>query len=168
MIHGAFQGDWNPIADGILADAREMDSDLSFGLLFAITCSEDVEFIREEDIAPQTQNTFLGDYGVRQQQTPCKYWPKAPLPPHYRELVHSFVPTVFASGDADGATPLWYTEEVAQGFPHRKEVVLRGQGHTEWNDCVAGIYERLVVSGIVDGPAKATCGPVPRPSFRTN
>jgi pimeloyl-ACP methyl ester carboxylesterase len=168
LIHRAFQGDWIPIANGILADARENDSDFSFGLFFAITCSEDVAFIREPDIAPQTKGTFLGDYRIRQQQAACKYWPRAALPPHYREPVRSAVPTVFASGDADGGTPLWYTDEVARGFSHRQEVLLRGQGHTEWNDCIAGIYERLVTAGVVDVPAKSTCGPVPRPPFRTN
>jgi pimeloyl-ACP methyl ester carboxylesterase len=168
MIHRAFKDDWVPIADGILEDARGMASDLSFGLFFAITCSEDVAFIREQDIAPQTRGTFLGDYRVRQQQAACKYWPRAPLPLHYRERVHSSVPTVFATGDADGGTPLWYTEQVAEGFPRRIEVVLRGQGHTEWNDCVAGVYERLVAGGVVDGPSKSFCGPAPRPPFKTH
>ena len=168
MIHRAFLGDWSPIADGIVADARESDSDFSFGLFFAITCNEDVAFIREEDIAPETQGTFLGDYRVRQQQAACKYWPKVSLPPNYRERPHSSVPAVFASGDADGGTPLWYMEHVGAGFSHRLEVVLRGQGHTEWNDCIARIYERLVVTGVLDAQKKAACGPVPRPPFKTN
>ncbi len=33
--------------------------------------------------------------------------------------MRSSVPTVFASGDTDGATPLWYMEHAAQGFSHR-------------------------------------------------
>src|SRR5216684_1746410 len=107
---------------------------------------------------------FLGDYRVRQQQAACKFWPKASLPKDYREI-QSSVPTVFASGDTDGATPLWYTEHAAKGFSHRLEVVLRGQGHTEWNECIAKIYQEVVISGSVGG-GTSTCPLVPRPPFR--
>jgi hypothetical protein len=103
---------------------------------------------------------------VRQQQAACKFWPETSLPKDYREPIQSSVPTVFASGDTDGATPLWYTEHVAKGFSHRLEVVLRGQGHTEWNGCVAKIYEKVVISGSVGGGGTSTCPLVPRPPFR--
>jgi pimeloyl-ACP methyl ester carboxylesterase len=168
MIHRAYLGDWSPISKGILADARENDSDFSFGLFFSITCNEDVAFIREEDIAPETQGTFLGAYRVRQQQAACKLWPKVSLPKGYREPLRSSVPTVFASGDTDGGTPLWFMDHAAQGFSHRLEVGLSGQGHTEWNDCIAQIYQDLVVSGSVDGRNSSTCPPVPRPPFKTH
>jgi len=167
MIHRAHLGDWSPIAAGILEDARAADSGLSFGLLFSITCSEDVPFIREDDISAATRGTFLGDYRVRQQQAACKHWPKVSLPVGYRAPVHSSVPTVFGSGDSDGATPLSYMERVAPGFSHRLEVVLRGQGHTEWNDCVARIYQSLVDTGSVRGPVRSSCPEVPRPAFKT-
>jgi hypothetical protein len=167
MIHRAYLGDWSPISEGILSDARN-DSGFSFGLFFSITCSEDVPFIREDDVAAATQSTFLGDYRLRQQQAACRHWSKASLPKGYREPLRSSVPTVFASGDTDGATPLWYTQRVAPGFSHRLEVVLLGQGHTEWNDCIAQIYQQLVVSGSVDGLSTSTCPPVPRLSFKTH
>jgi hypothetical protein len=166
MIHRAYLGDWSPIADGILSDARADDPDFSFGLFFSITCSEDVAFIREEDVVPETQGTFLGDYRVRQQQAACKFWPKASLPKGYRKPVQSSVPTVFGFGDTDGAMPLWFMEHSAQGFSHRLEVVMRGQGHTEWNDCIAGIYQRLVVAGSVEGGDTSGCLAIPRPPFK--
>ena len=34
-------------------------SDLSFGLLLSITCSDDVPFVSEEQVDVATQNTFL-------------------------------------------------------------------------------------------------------------
>jgi pimeloyl-ACP methyl ester carboxylesterase len=165
MIHRAYLGDWSPISDGILSDARD-DSDSSFGLFLSITCSEDIPFIREGAVAGETEATFLGDYRVRQQQAACRQWPKASLPEGYREPVRSSVPTVFASGDTDGGTPLWYTEHVAKGFSHRLEVVLRGQGHTEWNECIAKIYQKVVISGSVGGGGTSTCPLVRRPPFR--
>jgi pimeloyl-ACP methyl ester carboxylesterase len=165
MIHRAYLGDWSAISDGIRSDARD-DSDFSFGLFFSITCSEDISFIREDEVAAETEATFLGDYRVRQQQAACRQWPKASLPEGYREPVQSSVPTVFASGDTDGGTPLWFMEHTAKGFSHRLEVVLRGQGHTEWNECIAKFYEEVVISGSVGGGGKSTCPLVPRPPFR--
>lgn len=167
LIHQAFQGDWTPIAQGILSDAPTYDSGLSFGLLFAITCSDDVAFIREQEVVPATEGTFLGAYRVRQQQAACEIWPKVAMPPDYRKPVHSAVPTLFVSGDADGGTPLRFTEHVAQGFSNSVQVVLRNQGHTEWSGCVGEIYERFVRSGSVKG-LSTSCEPAQRPPFRTH
>jgi pimeloyl-ACP methyl ester carboxylesterase len=165
MIHRAYLGDWSPISEGILSDARD-SSDLSFGLFLSITCSEDIPFIREDEVAGETEGTFLGDYRVRQQQAACRQWPKASLPVGYREPVQSPIPTVFASGDADGGTPLWFMEHVANGFSHRLEVVLHGQGHTEWNECIAKIYQKVVISGSVGDGGTSTCALVAGPPFR--
>lgn len=166
LIHRAYEGDWQPIADGILANAQGMDAVAYMGLFFAITCNEDVTFVREADVAGQTRGTFIGEYRLRQQQAACAPWPKAPPAQGYRVPVRSDVPALFVSGDTDPATPLWFTEHAAPGFSRRLEVVLRGRGHTEWSDCVAALYERFVRSGGVDG-LDGDCAPVPRPPFRT-
>lgn len=165
MIHRAYTGDWSPLVKGVLADARDADPAFSFGLFFAITCSEDVAFIREQDLAPETQGTFLGDYRVRQQQAACKEWPTRTLPKDYRASITSAVPTLFVSGDADGGTPLWYADRVAAGFSNRLQVIVKGQGHTEWSDCLAQLQQRLVRSGSVSG-LDPTCPAVPRPPFK--
>lgn len=165
MIHRAFAGDWSPLVKDLLADARDADPAFSFGLFFSITCSEDIAFIREEDIAPATQGTFLGDYRVRQQQAACREWPKKTLPEDYRAPVKSGVPTLFVSGDADGGTPLWFADRVAAGFANRLQVIVKGQGHTEWSDCIAQLYQQLVSRGAVRGLNPA-CPDVPRPPFK--
>jgi len=167
MIHRAYAGDWNPLAKDLLADARDADPAFSFGLFLSITCSEDVAFIREQDIAPATQGTFLGDYRVRQQQAACKEWPTRALPNDYRAPVLSGVPTLFVSGAADGGTPVWYADRVAAGFSNRIQVIVKGQGHTEWSDCLAQLYQRLVRGGAVNG-LNPSCPVVPRPPFKLN
>ena len=167
LIHQAYAGDWSPIVEGVLANARGADDALSLGLLLAITCSEDVVFMREDEIARATLGTYAADFRARQQQAACEHWPRASLPPDYRQPVRSSTPTMFVSGDLDAASPLWFTERVARGFPNRVEIVLRGRGHTESNDCVARLYERFVRSGDVEG-LDASCPPEPRPPFRTN
>jgi pimeloyl-ACP methyl ester carboxylesterase len=167
IIHRAYSENWNPLAKELLSDARDADPAFSFGLFLSITCSEDVAFIREQDIAPETQGTFLGDYRVRQQQAACKEWPTRTLPNDYRAPVLSAVPTLFVSGAADGGTPLWYADRVAAGFSNRVQVIVKGQGHTEWSDCLAQLHERMVRAGAVSG-LNPSCPEVPRPPFKLN
>jgi pimeloyl-ACP methyl ester carboxylesterase len=165
IIHRAYLGDWDPLTKELLSDAHDGDSALSFGLFLSITCNEDVAFVREQDVPAATQGTFLGDYRLRQQQAACREWPREALPPGYREPIHSEVPTLLVSGDADGATPLWYAEHVAAGLANHALAVAKGQGHTEWSDCVAQLYEKLVRTGVVSGLG-VPCAAVPRPPFK--
>jgi hypothetical protein len=167
LIHQAHAGNWTPIVDGILEGARQRDSEISFGLFFSIACNEDIAFIHEADVAASTQGTFVGDYRVRQQQAACKGWPESHLASDYREPVRSSVPALFSSRDSDPASPLWFTDRVAANFPNRIEVLMRNQGHTEWNDCLGQLHERFVRTGTVQGPDGSACGPVPRPPFKT-
>lgn len=167
VIHQAYRGNWQPAVDGILAQAKGADTALSFGQFFTITCNEDVAFLREADIVREAKGTYLGDYRARQQQTACKEWPKALVSAVYREAVRSSIPTLFASGDSDGGISVRYTEQAAKGFSNSAQIVMRGQGHTEWNACVGRLYEEFVRSGSVKGLAVSSCPSVPRPSFKT-
>jgi pimeloyl-ACP methyl ester carboxylesterase len=166
MIHRAHAGDWSPIVKSIQAGAAGAEEEISFGLLFAITCNDDVAFIREADIAGETRDTFLGDYRVRQQQAACRLWPKV-SPPTDRTPLKSSVPALFTSGDTDAATPLWFTQRVAAGYSERAEVVVAGQGHTEWSECVGRLYEQFVREGSVRSVRGKACEAVPRPPFKT-
>lgn len=167
LIHQAHAADWTPIVEGILEQVRGFDEDYGIGLFFSITCAEDLAFLREDEIAPVSENTYLGDYRVRQQLAACRHWPKASLPDGYREPVRSALPTMFVSGDMDAASPLWLTEHAATGFSNRVEIIARGQGHTEWNDCVGRLYTQFVETGKTDGIDPSSCPPIARPPFRT-
>lgn len=164
IIHQAHAGNWQPLVTSLLSDigARSFDSDFSFGFFFNTTCNEDVPFIDEQEVAKALGNTYLGDYRVRQQQAACALWPKVTLPPNYRSPVRSAVPALFVSGDYDPALELWTTDHVAKGYSNRFQFVMRGYGHTEWDDCASRLYERFVTSGSTAGLDKLTCGaPLP-------
>ena len=167
MIHRAHAGDWSPIANAIQSGAANIESEYSFGLFFAITCNDDVAFIREEDIERETRGTVLGDYRVRQQQAACRHWPKFSTATD-RTPPKSAVPTLFVSGANDAASPLWFTQRVAPNFSERAEVVVVGHGHTEWNDCIARLWDQLVRDGSVKNVRGKTCEAVPRPPFKTS
>ena len=165
LIDQAHGGNWSPFVDGILEQARAVDAEYALGLWFSITCSDDVAFVTEAAIVPATEGTYLGDYRIRQQLAACETWPRAELPPDYREPVRSAIPTMFLSGDLDAATPLSFTRHVAPGFTNRVEVVSQGQGHTEWNDCVDRLYRQFVETGQASGIDPA-CPAIARPAFR--
>ena len=167
LIDQASKANWEPIANGILADGRNADNDLSLGLLLSITCSDDVPFVRNKDVAAATQNTFLGDWRLRQQQAACKVWPHSMVSASYREPIHTQVPTMFVSGDSDGGTPLWFTEHTASGFENRIEVVMSNRGHTEWDSCVEKLYQQFLEQGSVQGLDASACSHLSRPPFRT-
>jgi pimeloyl-ACP methyl ester carboxylesterase len=167
MIHRAYTGDFGPLVEGVLSNARNADAGLSFGLFFVITCNDDVAFMRDEDIVRETRDTYLGNYRARQQQAACQQWPKVSYPADFRTPVRSAVPTLFVSGDTDSATPLWMTQHVAPGFSNRLEVVLGGKGHTDVSQCIPGLYEQFVRRGDARGLDTSACKPVPRPPFRT-
>src|SRR5262249_7918648 len=50
LIHQAYLGNWNPIAEGIISNACALGLALSLGVLFSITCNEDIAFVRDDDI----------------------------------------------------------------------------------------------------------------------
>ncbi|MGH8175800.1 MAG: alpha/beta fold hydrolase [Steroidobacter sp.] len=168
MIHRAYMGDFGPFVEGVLSNARSADTGLSFGLFFSITCNDDVAFMREDEIVHETQGTFLGDYRARQQQAACRQWPKVSHPANYRTPVRSATPTLFVSGDLDGASPPWMTAHAAPGFSNRLEIVLRGKGHTDVTDCIPELYAQFVRSGDTRGLDASACKPVARPPFKTH
>lgn len=167
LIHRAYRGDWAPLVGGIIEHARNFDSGFSSGLFLTLTCNEDVAFLREKEVAPATDGTFLGDYRVRNQQAACARWPTYRLPPRHRRTFRSEVPTLIVSGDLDPATPLAFTTHAAPGFSRRAEIILHGQGHSGWSDCADRAYTELVQSGSVT-KIDTDCPATPRPPFKVD
>lgn len=165
FIHQAALENWTPIVDALLERTGKGDVDLSTGLFFSLTCSEDIPFFTETEVDKQNDNTYLGDYRVREQQTICRNWPKSSLPNGYRLPVKSDIPTLIVTGDHDGGTPLWFTDHVAPGFLRSARLIGQGQGHTEWSECVAENYGRLLQAGSAEGLG-GTCPAVVRPKFK--
>lgn len=168
LIDRASKGDWSPIVKGILDDQSGADNDLSQGLFLSITCSDDVPFVRQEDVPAATRNTFLGEWRLRQQEAACRVWPHSSAPASYRKPIKTAVPTMFVSGDSDGGTPLWFTEHASTGFRNRVEVIMRNRGHTEWDTCIETVYQHFLDQGSVHGLDVSACSHLARPPFKTD
>jgi pimeloyl-ACP methyl ester carboxylesterase len=98
------------------------------GMWMSITCSEDVPFITDADVARETGGTVFGDYRVRTHREACEHWPQGPLPEGFAEPVVSDTPVLIVSGDMDPATPPEGGAYVARHLAHSLHVVVR-QGH---------------------------------------
>jgi pimeloyl-ACP methyl ester carboxylesterase len=117
-VHRAAQGDYRDLASDAIELRAVLQQELALGLLFSVTCAEDLPRIDPREIPAATRGTFYGDDRVREQLAVCAIWPHAPLPPGSGALVHSNVPALLLSGERDPVTPPADAAQVAQGFPH--------------------------------------------------
>ena len=167
-VHLAAQGDWKPLAASAVANARGMGG-LSNAFFFGVTCSEDVPFIREEEIAAAVAGTFLGDFRVRQQQEACAAWKTAKVPASFLEPVVSDVPSLVIAGSLDPATPPSDGEEAARTLRRSKYVVIPGAGHGQGGfkgqECITALQLKLVEDGSVDHLDTSCVAKMERPAF---
>jgi pimeloyl-ACP methyl ester carboxylesterase len=168
-VHLAAQGDFKPLAETARLFAGQM-TDMADGFFLAVTCSEDVAFIRPEDVAPAVAGSFLGDFRVHQQQAACAGWPAAKIDPAFLTPVVSDVPSLLISGQLDPVTPASDGEEVARHLSHSRHVVVPGGGHglngMKGLECLTGLITQLIEKGSVDGLDTACVAKMERPPFQ--
>ena len=59
----------------------------------------------------------------------CKLWPRGPADADLHSALHSDVPTLLLSGEADPVTPPDDAVRAAQGLTQHRQLVLEGEGH---------------------------------------
>jgi len=164
FVHQAAQGDYRELADAAVQTRWNIQSTLALGLLFSVTCAEDLPRIDPKEIPAATRGTFYGDDRVREQLAVCALWPHAPLPPGSGDLVHSDVPALLLSGERDPVTPPADAARVAKGFPHGLLVQIPHGTHNGDGDCQERVTADFVERGSVDGldvTCMKTAQPVP-------
>jgi pimeloyl-ACP methyl ester carboxylesterase len=165
FVHLAAQGDFKPLA-GV---ARDWGNLSSAGYFLAITCAEDVPFIREEQIASAVAGTFLGDFRVRQQQAACKAWSPAKLGPEFQAPTVSDVPTLIVSGERDPATPASDGEKTVRSLRHGVHVVVADGTHSnngmKGQDCELEMMASLIESGSTERLDTSCVARMERPAF---
>jgi pimeloyl-ACP methyl ester carboxylesterase len=165
-VHLAAQGDFRPLA-GI---ARDWGSGgLADGFFLAITCSEDVAFIRESEIPAAVAGTFLGDFRIRRQQAACKAWTSAKLGPEFLAPTVSDVPTLLVSGERDPVTPASDGEKVLRHLRRGVHVVIpdgaHGNGGMKGRDCEGEMMARLIETGSTERLDTSCVARMQRPAF---
>lgn len=96
------------------------------GMQWSVICAEDADRHRERDT---DRDTLLGPEVARMFFAACAHWPHGERPADFTAPLESDVPALLLSGELDPVTPPRYAEQVLQGLPNGRHLVLRGQGH---------------------------------------
>jgi pimeloyl-ACP methyl ester carboxylesterase len=128
-------------------------------LFFLVTCSEDMPYLTEAEIAARTAGSFLRGHRVRRQKAACDLWPLAKVEPGHREAVRSDLPALAINGRLDPVTPPDFGRRTIASLPNSLFLEIPYEHHGISGDCPAGIAQTFL-----DGPASR--GSTPRASRR--
>ena len=123
----------------------------TMGLLFSVTCAEDLPFITEEMTRKETAGTLLGDYRIRQQKAVCEVWPRGKVPEDVHELVRSDVPVLLISGERDPVTPPEFADQASQFMANRLHVVIPRGSHGGAGECTDNLIRDFIDRASVEG-----------------
>jgi pimeloyl-ACP methyl ester carboxylesterase len=166
VIHKAFQNDFIPLESAaIFANPGE---GIARGMYFTVTCSEGARFITEEDIARETQGTFIGDSHARLHMDACKEWARGDIPPNYIALVKSNLPVLMITGEADAAVGPWFAEAAIKLLANGRVVKIRYFGHQFGEPCTASIFSAFIEKGSAAGLNTSCADSIRRPPFVTD
>jgi len=73
--------------------------------------------------------TFLGDYRLREMREACAEWPQGKIPKDYAAPLRSNVPVLITTGALDPVTPPLYGDRVAKNLPNSLHIVVPSGGH---------------------------------------
>ncbi len=164
LIDRASKGDFAPLAADLLIVSSHLDEQLAYGMNAAVSCAEDVPGFVGVDRAPLA-GTYLGASQLDELETLCEGWPKGVVDADLFEPLHSPVPALLLSGEADPVTPPAAAERAARGLSDVLSITVAGQGHGQ---IATGCAPQLVADFLAAGTGRgldASClnavGPVP-------
>jgi pimeloyl-ACP methyl ester carboxylesterase len=167
QIHQAYQGDLSPIVQMAIERRLDLDEGLAMGLLFSVTCAEDLPYITEEMTRERTAGTFLGDYRIRHQKAVCEVWPRGAVPKDVHDLARSDVPVLLISGEWDPVTPPEFGDAVAKQLPNSLHVIVPKGSHGGAGKCTDDLIARFITTGTVQGLDPSCVKEYPGPKFMT-
>lgn len=144
-IERTYRGDYTPLAEMVSQMALFFANVQANGLNLSVSCSEDIPFITEADVAAYSAGTFEGDVRVRAQQRACTIWNLAPAPASFQEPVHSGAPILMISGSDDPAAPPQYGQQALAYLPNGRQMLVPGASHdSDLPPCVDTIVVAFV------------------------
>ncbi|MEW6366441.1 MAG: alpha/beta fold hydrolase [Acidobacteriota bacterium] len=169
LIHEAAQGDYSPLAEFALWCRMNIVASGSMGMFLAVTCAEDLPWIKPGEGERMARGTFLGDYRLQQQRAACDCWPRGWLPPHYSEPLRSDAPVLIITGALDPATPPSLADGFAKYLPGSLHVVVPHGGHSADGlinaDCISRLETAFIERGTAVGLDTTCVSSIQRPPF---
>jgi pimeloyl-ACP methyl ester carboxylesterase len=129
LIHRAAKGELGPLAAQTVMTARQVGDQLASGMQNSVICSEDVPFFAAHIDAAAIAGTYQGTDQLDALQEICKLWPHGPVDADLHSPLHSDIPTLLLSGEADPVTPPADAERAARGLARYRHLILSGEGH---------------------------------------
>ena len=154
-IHLAAQGNFVPLAQAAMGYRMNLVGTGSNGMYLSVTCAEDLPWIKPGEGERLGQDTFLGDYRLRQQREACALWPRAEIEHGYQDPVRADAPVLILTGEWDPVTPPSNGEAIAKTLPNSLHIVVphgaHGFGGLEGVDCIDGLIIEFVERGTTKG-----------------
>ncbi len=130
LIHEAALGRTAPLAAQTLMMARQVRRQLASGMQNSVVCSEDVPFFDVDGAARRRlEQTYQGADQLDALAEICKLWPRGAVDADLHSPLHSAVPTLLLSGEADPVTPPADAERAARGLTRARHLIVAGEGH---------------------------------------
>lgn len=165
QIHRAYEGDLTPLVQMSIERRLDLDNALAIGMLFSVTCAEDLPYITDEMTRRETAGTLLGDYRIASQKAVCEVWPRGAVPADVHELVRSDVPVLLISGEWDPVTPPEFAESVAKNLPNSLHVVVPKGSHGGAGQCTEDMIQQFYDRASVQGLDPSCVKEYPKPVF---
>jgi pimeloyl-ACP methyl ester carboxylesterase len=145
---------------------RSTETQIAYGMHFAVTCSEDSPRWNQEKVSEAAlANTYLGQGFMQGMQAMCSEWPRGPVDDDFNAPLESTAPVLLLSGENDPVTPREYGERALRSYKNGKHVVLRGQGHGQLaNGCMPRLVNEFLQrgeAGSLDTACTRTITPMP-------
>jgi pimeloyl-ACP methyl ester carboxylesterase len=142
LIHEAVHGKLRPLASQSVMNARQIGDQLANGMQYSVICSEDEPLFAAANIDRAAMaRTYQGTELVDALKEICKLWPHGPVDADLHASLHSDIPTLLLSGEADPVTPPADAERAAVGLTRHRHLILKGEGHGQLS---AGCVPRLM------------------------
>ena len=155
FLHLAAQGNYAPLAESAIFYRRQIVATGSNGMYLSVTCAEDLPWIKAGEGERNGENTFLGDYRLRQQREACALWARGEIPKDYAAPTRSNLPVLILTGEWDPVTPPIYGETAARYLPNSLHIIVPSGGHgfggLEGLDCISKLTVDFINKGSVKG-----------------
>src|SRR5688500_7569189 len=155
VLHQAAEGNFAPLAQAAFRFRKNLVGTGSNGMYLTVTCAEDIPWIKPGEGERIAENTFLGDYRLRQQREACALWPRAKIDADYAKPITSDVPVLIVTGEWDPVTPPAYGDTLARTLKNSLHIVVpqgaHGLGGLEGIDCIERLTTEFIASGKTNG-----------------
>ena len=109
-------------------NTRQIADQLANGMQYSVICSEDVPYFAAARPC-RNRETYQGTDMIDALKEICGLWPNGPVDADLHAPLHSDIPTLLLSGEADPVTPPADAERAASGLTRHRHLILKGEGH---------------------------------------